>query len=86
MACFKTSVCCESGVQGDQECQSQCIRKWLINDGYKDCPNGSDEGITGTIHNNVCKIFFRLENIVFCTQNTVFFGKMHYVRKNIWFL
>ena len=47
MACDAPRFCCESGVQGDQECQGRCIAEIYINDGNKDCDNGADEGVTG---------------------------------------
>jgi len=37
--------CCESGVLGDQECKGVCIKEIKINDGNKDCDNGSDEEV-----------------------------------------
>ena len=39
--------CCKSGVLGDQECQDLCIKESKINDGNKDCDNGSDEEVIG---------------------------------------
>ena len=44
MACDAPNFCCESGVQGDQECKGKCIKKSLINDGFVHCDNASDEG------------------------------------------
>ena len=43
MVCDAPYFCCESGVQGDQECQGKCIGESLINNGRDDCSNGLDE-------------------------------------------
>ena len=43
VACDAPNFCCESGVQGDQECKGNCIYESWINDGVEHCTNGSDE-------------------------------------------
>ena len=48
--CDAPNFCCESGVQGDQECKGRCIDEWQINDGYEQCSNGSDEGVSGILY------------------------------------
>ena len=50
MVCEAPKFCCESGVQGDQECKGRCIEEIWINDGSDECSNGADEGITGMIY------------------------------------
>ena len=45
--CNAPRFCCESGIQGDQECNGLCITETKINDGKKDCDNGSDEEVIG---------------------------------------
>ena len=50
VACDAPNFCCESGVQGDQECKGKCIHESLINNGNEDCSNGSDEGTSGILY------------------------------------
>ena len=53
--CEATQFCCSSGIQGDQECQGRCIEESWINDGEKDCNNGSDEEVIGIIWWFICE-------------------------------
>ena len=55
VVCDAPYFCCESGVQGDQECQGQCIEESLINDGEANCDNASDEGGSGMFYVIVLK-------------------------------
>ena len=48
--CKAPNFCCESGIQGDQECLGKCIKESRINNGKKDCDNGSDEEVIGNIY------------------------------------
>ena len=50
VVCEAPKFCCESGIQGDQECKGMCIEESWINDGNADCSNGSDEGISGILN------------------------------------
>ena len=50
MVCEAPKFCCESGVQGDQECQGRCIPQFWINDGKKNCDNGLDEEVIGNFY------------------------------------
>ena len=50
VACDAPNFCCESGVQGDQECRGKCIREIYINDGEANCDNASDEGGSGMLY------------------------------------
>ena len=52
--CNAPSFCCESGIQGDQECNGQCIKERQINDGKTDCDNGSDEQVIGNFLRFLC--------------------------------
>ena len=54
VVCDAPDFCCESGVQGDQECQGHCIEEKWINDGEANCDNGSDEEVIGNICRFLC--------------------------------
>ena len=59
MVCDAPYFCCESGVQGDQECQGKCIGESLINNGRDDCSNGLDEkGNNWTVMTNQLQCLF----------------------------
>ena len=50
VVCEAPKFCCESGIQGDQECQGCCIPDDWINNGEKDCDNGLDEEVIGNFY------------------------------------
>ena len=41
--CNAPRFCCNGNDQGENGCKGRCIPEIFINDGKKDCDNGSDE-------------------------------------------
>ena len=82
--CKEPRFCCKGKNPQTQECRGSCIPLDYLNDGEKDCPNGSDEGTIGK--KKILNVKFKMKSKGFVFKKIVkknhdFFFK--WVKKSI---